>query len=74
MTTPEQHRISILVPIYNEGKTLAEVIRRVGAVEVYGLEKEVILVDDASQDSTRTVIRAIAAAPPAGITLSLIHI
>lgn len=68
MTTPEQRRISILVPIYNEGKTLAEVIRRVGAVEVYGLEKEVILVDDASQDSTRTVIRTIAAAPPAGIT------
>ena len=45
MTTPEQRRISILVPIYNEGKTLAEVIRRVGAVEVYGLEKEIILVD-----------------------------
>lgn len=63
MTTPEHPCISILVPIYNEGKTLAEVIRRVGT-EAYGLEKEIILVDDGS----RVAIRTIAAAPPAGIT------
>jgi glycosyltransferase involved in cell wall biosynthesis len=67
VTTPEQRCLSILMPIYNEAKTLAEVVRRVGAVEVHGLEKEIILVDDGSRDGSRAAIRTIAAAPPAGI-------
>ena len=66
--TPEQRCLSILLPIYNEEKTLVEVVRRVGAVEVYGLEKELILVDDGSRDGSCAAIRTIMAAPPVGIT------
>ena len=61
-------RLSVLIPVYNEEKTLAEVVRRVGAVELGGLEKEVILVDDASRDGSLAAMRAIAAAPPPGVT------
>ncbi|MBJ83714.1 MAG: glycosyl transferase [Acidimicrobiaceae bacterium] len=42
-------RLSIIVPVYNECRTIAEVLRRVLAVEV---EKQVIVVDDGSSDGT----------------------
>ncbi|HVY61085.1 MAG TPA: glycosyltransferase family 2 protein [Planctomycetota bacterium] len=60
-------RLSVLIPVYNEERTIAEVVRRVGLVELPGVEKEVILVDDASKDGSAAAIRAIAAAPPPGI-------
>jgi len=42
-------RLSIIVPVYNECGTIAEVLRRVLAVDV---EKQVIVVDDGSSDGT----------------------
>ncbi|MGQ9649286.1 MAG: glycosyltransferase family 2 protein [Phycisphaerae bacterium] len=45
-------KLSIVVPVYNEVRTLEELVRRVLAVDV-GMEKELILVDDASTDGTR---------------------
>ena len=47
---PEGLRISVVVPVYNERGTVAELIRRVRAVPI---PKEIILVDDASTDGTR---------------------
>lgn len=42
-------QLSVIVPVYNECDTIAEVLRRVLAVEV---EKQVIVVDDGSSDGT----------------------
>ena len=42
-------RLSIIIPVYNERATIAEVLARVQAVE---LDTEVIVVDDASTDGT----------------------
>lgn len=50
-------KLSIVIPIYNEIDTLAEIVRRVENVEL-GLEKEIILVDDASRDGTTEYIRS----------------
>jgi dolichol-phosphate mannosyltransferase len=44
-------KLSIIMPAYNEEKTIAEIIQRIGAVDL-GLEKEIIVVDDASTDNT----------------------
>lgn len=49
-------RLSIVIPIYNELGTLNEIIAQVQAVAL-PLEKEIILVDDASTDGTRELIR-----------------
>lgn len=49
-------RLSVLIPVYNEEHTLAEVIRRVSEVE---LEKEIIVVDDCSTDGTRGVLASL---------------
>ena len=42
-------QLSVIVPVYNECDTVAELLRRVLAVEV---EKQVIVVDDGSSDGT----------------------
>lgn len=46
--------VSIVIPCYNEFKTLEELINAV--MEVKGFEKEIILVDDCSTDGTRELI------------------
>ena len=54
----ETNKLSIVVPVYNECNTLAECVRRVLAVEL-DLQRELILVDDASVDGTDKVIENI---------------
>lgn len=46
-------KLSILVPVYNEERTLEEVVRRVSAIAT---PKEIILVDDGSKDRSREIL------------------
>ena len=46
-------KLSVLIPVYNEERTLEEVIRRVRAIQ---LPKEIILVDDGSKDRSREIL------------------
>ncbi len=57
-TIGRMEKLSIVVPVYNEQATLAECVRRVLAVEL-SLEKELVLVDDASTDETAKVIEQV---------------
>jgi glycosyltransferase involved in cell wall biosynthesis len=50
--------LSVIVPVYNERVTVAEVIRRIRAVEV-PVDVEVIVVDDGSSDGTDKVLSAL---------------
>jgi len=60
MSEPVQ--ISVVIPVYNEAKTIGEVLRRVLNC---GLDTEVIVVDDASTDGTREYLQ--------GLNYSQIH-
>ena len=51
-------KLSIIIPVYNELKTLNEILDQVRAVELR-LEKEIILVDDFSTDGTRDILKQI---------------
>ncbi|MCL4466847.1 MAG: bifunctional glycosyltransferase/class I SAM-dependent methyltransferase [Chloroflexi bacterium] len=48
------HKLSVIIPAYNERFTLAEIVARVLAVPL-PLEREVVLVDDCSSDGTGKV-------------------
>jgi len=48
--------LSVIIPTYNEAQTIAELLRRVFAVPV---QKEVVVVDDASRDGTTEILRSI---------------
>jgi dolichol-phosphate mannosyltransferase len=47
-------KLSVIIPVYNEERTIAEVIRKVRAVR---LDKEIIVVDDGSSDGTVNILR-----------------
>jgi len=52
-------RLSIVIPAYNEERFIAALLERIRAVDLtpYGLEKEIIVVDDCSRDGTAEVVR-----------------
>lgn len=49
-------KVSIVIPVYNEISTLESIVAAVKAVDI-PLEKEIILVDDASRDGTIELIK-----------------
>jgi len=50
-------KLSILIPVYNEGKTIQLILDKVKAVVlIHNLSKEVILVNDCSTDDTEATI------------------
>lgn len=64
-------KLSIVIPAYNEERTIHLILDKVLAVKLDGgLEKEIILVNDCSEDDTRGVIeRYIQQHPEAGMVL-----
>jgi glycosyltransferase involved in cell wall biosynthesis len=56
-------KLSVVIPVYNEGETIQEILRRVAAVRI---DKEIVVIDDFSTDGTRDVLRQLEA--PGGET------
>lgn len=53
-------RLSVVIPVYNEAATLREIVQR---VEAQPDVDEIVLVDDASTDGSREVLRSLEAPP-----------
>jgi glycosyltransferase involved in cell wall biosynthesis len=58
---PEHLTLSVVIPAYNEKKTIREILRRVRAVPI---RKEIVVVDDCSTDGTREILRELKAKEP----------
>ena len=50
-------KLSIVMPAFNERQTIRDIVKRVLAVELGGVDKELIVVDDGSSDGTRDILR-----------------
>ncbi len=55
---PAEMRLSVVIPVYNEEKTLRVLVDKVRQVPI---RKELILIDDCSKDRTRDVLKALEA-------------
>ena len=49
-------KLSIIIPVFNEEKTITKVIDRVSDLKIPGATKEIIIVDDGSTDGTSSAI------------------
>src|SRR3981189_3144022 len=62
VTVREYRTLTVIVPVFNERSTMAEIIRRIRAVDV-PVTVDVIAVDDGSSDGTDKVLAALEDAP-----------
>ena len=60
--------LSIIVPVYNEARTVAEVLDRLLAIDL-PVEREIVVVNDGSTDDTRGVLDAV----PPRAELRIVH-
>ncbi len=58
---PEGTKLSVVIPVFNEERWIAEVVRRVQAVPI---PKEILIVDDCSTDGTPAILRDLSARHP----------
>lgn len=54
---PTSNTVSIIIPVYNEQRTVSEVIEQVLALRLPGWKKEIIVVNDGSTDATAKVVK-----------------
>jgi glycosyltransferase involved in cell wall biosynthesis len=52
-------KLSIIIPVYNEEKTIEELISIVKKVDTKDVKKEIIAVDDGSKDNTLNILKRI---------------
>jgi glycosyltransferase involved in cell wall biosynthesis len=50
-------RVSIVVPAYNEERTIVQLLERVRAQKIAGVELEIVVVDDGSKDATIALLQ-----------------
>ncbi len=50
-------KLSIIIPVYNEEKTIKEVLENVFKLHIPGVEKEIIVVNDGSTDATASQLK-----------------
>lgn len=51
--------ISIIIPVYNEADTIADIISQVKKSDTLGLKKEILVINDASTDTTAKTLQKI---------------
>jgi glycosyltransferase involved in cell wall biosynthesis len=52
-------KLSIIIPVFNEEKTILQVLKTVEGVNLNDIEKEVVIIDDFSTDGTREILKTI---------------
>jgi len=64
MSAPSRHKLSVVMPVYNEKRWVETILGRVLAADAAGCELEIVVVDDCSTDGTSDLLRDLAARIP----------
>jgi len=52
-------KLSIIIPVYNEEKTIKKALKRITQIRLKNIKKEIIVVDDGSTDKTFIILKQI---------------
>jgi dolichol-phosphate mannosyltransferase len=52
-------KLSIIIPVFNEEKTILEILKKVIETNIPGIEKQIIVVDDGSTDGTINKLKTV---------------
>lgn len=52
-------KLSVIIPVYNEEETVVEILRKVRSVKLPGIEREIIVVDDKSEDNSKQKVKSL---------------
>src|SRR3989304_9768680 len=52
----KRRSLSIIIPVFNEGKTVQRILTKVSNIRIKGWSKEIIIIDDGSSDDTKEKI------------------
>jgi glycosyltransferase involved in cell wall biosynthesis len=66
-------RLSVIVPVFNERRTVREIVAAIHAVPLPGIDKELVIVDDGSTDGTREILRELEAAGATRVFLQSVN-
>jgi len=53
-------KLSIVIPCYNEERTIEKILAEINAVNLGTTNKEIVIVDDCSSDGTRAILKRLA--------------
>ncbi len=53
------HSVSIVIPVYNEEKTITTIVKKVFEASVSDLKKEIILINDCSKDRSKEILEGL---------------
>ena len=74
MTPLPIHKVSVVIPVYNEQESIPELIRRTtAACETLGKDYEILLVDDGSSDESASMLNDAAQLPGSHIVAVLLN-
>lgn len=74
MTPLPIHKVSVVIPVYNEQESIPELIRRTtAACETLGKDYEILLVDDGSSDESASMLTDAAQLPGSHIVAVLLN-
>lgn len=59
MSTKKLSTLSIIIPAFNEEKTILPLLQKIQSVELLGIRKEILIVNDGSTDKTRTLLEKV---------------
>ena len=50
-------KLSVVIPVFNESKTIRQVVENLSILEIPRWQKEIIIVDDGSSDGSRELLQ-----------------
>ena len=50
-------KLSVIIPAYNEESTILTILKEISKIDIDGVEKEIIVIDDCSSDSTLSLLQ-----------------